>query len=346
MPFQTVAKKTVEYLAVPSVVGHEQHFTRYLKYDFEKLGLSVTEHKGILEVSGNSPRSAIISAHIDRHGLISIGNGQYAYAAQYVREEKYGEENNSSKKTLEAISGRFEGEIVYAYDPNTGDHLGEGTIESCETSMENGDSIFYINGMKDMPKNTPVGYARLARDNGKSLKGQIDNVVSLGVIYVLFQNGFQGTALLSTEEEIGKSWIHLQNWLEQEKIETQDLIIIDTSPYREKTPINENMVILRNRDKSAEFNASLVAKIKARCEELNMSYQFKDEFFLAQGLEIADLGSTELGRLVQNSNGKYSGATIQIPTMEYHTSYETTSRGCIESFYALLQNILITHKII
>lgn len=345
MPFQTVSLKTIEYLAVPSVVGHEQHFYRYLKQDFENLGLTVVQHEGILEISGSDPKSQIISAHVDRHGLISIGGGQYAYAAQYVREEKYNEESPYTRKTLEAISGRFEGEVVFAFNPDTGDKLGEGRIESCDPCMDNGDSVFYVRKMDDMPKNTPVGYARTAISNGDFLKGQIDNVVSLGVIYTLFQNGFQGTALLSAEEEIGKSWIHIRDWLLANDVESQELIILDTSPYREKKPVDENMVILRNRDKNGQFNLELVKKIRARCEELKMPYQVKDEYLLEQGLEVDDLGSTELGKLVLNTDNRWSGASIQIPTMEYHTSYETTSKGCIENYYLLLQSILITDKI-
>lgn len=345
MPYETVVLKTIEYLAIPSVVGHEQLFLRHLARDFKNLGLSVTQEGGILEISGNEPYSTIISAHTDRHGLISIGNDQYAYAAQYVKEKRYGEENNSSQATLNAINERFEGELVYAYDPETGDRLGEGEIAACEMCQANGDSIFYVHGMENIPKNIPVGYARSAKSDGETLKGQIDNVVSLGIIYTLFQNGFQGTALLSTEEEIGKSWIHLKNWLEKKNIQTQELIILDTSPYREKDPVIANMVVLRNRDKSAEFNNILVQKIKQRCTDLLFPFQMKDEYFLEQGLKISDLGSTELGRIVQNTQGKWSGATIQIPTIEYHTSYETTSRGCIESFYAILHNILVSDKI-
>ena len=71
----------------------------------------------------------------------------------------------------------------------------------------------------------------------------------------------------------------------------------------------------------------------------------KDEYFLAQGLEIKDLGSTELGRLVLETSGEWNGATLQIPTTEYHTSYETTSRGCIESFYRLLSDLLIENPL-
>ncbi len=345
MPYETVVLKTIEYLAIPSVVGHEQYFMHYLENDFKNLGLSVTQEDGILEVSGNDPTSSIISAHADRHGLISLGGGQYAYAAQYIKKQKYGEENNKSKAELAAISERFAGEVIYAYDPKTGERLGEGKLETCNVSMKNGNSIFHVQGMNDMPKDTPLGYGRSAKTDENILKGQIDNVISLGIIYALFQNGFQGTALLSTEEEIGKSWIHIVNWLKKKKIETQSLIILDTSPYREASPVETNIIVLRNRDKSAEFNSLLVQKIKQRCTDMRCPFQVKDEYFLGQGLKISDLGSTELGRIVQHSNGRWSGATIQIPTLEYHTSYETTNRGCIENFYALLHSTLVSDKI-
>ena len=117
MPYETVVLKTIEYLAVPSVVGHEKHFLKYLADDFENLGLAVTQHEGILEISGREPNSNIISAHVDRHGLISMGNGQYAYAARYVRRHKYNEDSQPTLKTLNAISARFDDERVFAYDP-------------------------------------------------------------------------------------------------------------------------------------------------------------------------------------------------------------------------------------
>ena len=342
MPYETVVLKTIEYLAIPSVVGYETHFLNYLKEDFENLGLAVERHQGILEISGGDLKAGLISAHADRHGLISIGNGQYAYAAEYIKESKYHEINNPSKATLKAICDRFEGEVVFSYEPQTGERLGEGVIESCEPCIDDGNSLFYVRGMDHMPADIPIGYARSAESDGEFLKGQIDNVVSLGVMYVLFQNGFQGTALISAEEEIGKSWVHITNWLNQKNIETQDMVILDTSPYRESAPVDSDIITLRNRDKSGIFNEVLTQKIKQRCTDMLLPFQFKDEYFLSMGLETKDLGSTELGRIVQNKNGRWSGATVQIPTTEYHTSYETTSRGCIESYYKLLQSILVT----
>ena len=341
MPFETVVRKTIEYLSIPSVVGHESYFTQYLKNDFDKLGLTTKQHNGILEVSGHHPYAQIISAHIDRHGLISMGRGSYKYAAEYVREDKYKEENAPSKSMIQAIGERFIGERVFAYNPQTGEKIGQGTIQADENSFEKQDVLFHIPDMPEMQEGTPVAYARTAVSDNQRLKGQIDNVISIGIIYTLFQNGFTGTALFSTEEEIGKSWIHLTNWLEQHNINDKQLLILDTSPYREQTPIDQHMVILRNRDKSDVFNTDFVQKIKKRCAYLGLPFQMKDEYFLSLGLGISDLGSTELGRIVANTKGRWNGASIQIPTLEYHTSYETTSRGCIENYYALLQNILL-----
>ncbi len=346
MPFETVALKTIEYLSVPSVVGHEWHFLRYLEEDFEKLGLNVTLHNGAIEVCGDGSHSSIITAHADRHGLISLGDGEYAYAAQYVKEIKYGENNQPSIKTLQQISRRFMDELVFAYDAQDGAKLAAGSIESCLPCMANGDSVFWIHEMDHQPIDTPIAYARTAVTDGPYLKGQIDNAISLAVIYVLFQNGYQGTALITTEEEIGYSWKHIADWLEHKGLETQSLLALDTSPFKDSDPVKEGQIIFRTRDKSDNFNTGLVSRLTARCQELDFPYQVKDQKLLAAGIAIEDLGSTEMGKLILNTEGRWSGATVQIPTLEYHTSYETTSRVCIESFYAFLQSALITDPVI
>ncbi len=345
MPYDTVVAKTIEYLAIPSVVGHEQHFIKFLIEDFEKLGLVVTKHNGLIEVSVAKPNNTIISAHIDRHGLISMGDGHYGYAAEYIKENKYNEDATPSRNMLNAIGERFDGEDVYAYESETGKTIGHGKISTQGPAIINDNCSFNIHGMDNMSVNTPIAYARTAHSDGTYLKGQIDNVVSLGIIYCLFQNGFQGRALLTCEEEIGKSWTFITDWLRANKIVTKNLLILDTSPYREVAPVEGAVIVLRNRDKSAIFNADLTQTIMNRCIETLIPYQFKDDYLTALGTDTSGLGSTELGRIIQNSDGKWSGATIQIPTTEYHTSYETTSRLCIENFYALLHNILIYRNI-
>lgn len=338
---EMVIAKTMEYLGVPSVVGHEQFFVNYLKKDFEAISLTASKHDGILEVHGSKPHSAVLCAHIDRHGLISLGKGEYAYAAQYIKEIKYGEPNRSSRKELENLGKRFAGESVYAYDPRTGERLGEGIIEVCHPLMLMGEALFFIQGMKAMKHDIPVAYARTAREQDGYLKGQIDNALSIGVIYALYKNGYQGTTLLSCEEEIGKSWVHLAAHLKAARMENKTLLVIDTSPFVDAAPIDQGMIVLRNRDMSAKFNPALVGALKTRCSVLEIPYQVKDEVLLAKGKSVSQLGSTELGRLIQNTKKKWSGATVQVPTMMYHTSNETTSRLAIRNYYRFLKNILI-----
>jgi putative aminopeptidase FrvX len=161
------------------------------------------------------------------------------------------------------------------------------------------------------------------------------------VIYALYKNGYQGTTLFSCEEEIGKSWVHLAAHLKASRMENKALLVIDTSPFTDAAPIDQGMIVLRNRDMSAKFNPALVGALKTRCSVLEIPYQVKDEVLLAKGKSVSQLGSTELGRLIQNTKKKWSGATVQVPTMMYHTSNETTSRAAIRNYYRFLKNILI-----
>ena len=71
---ELIINKTLEYLRVPAVVGHEQLFMDYLEKDFKALNLTTDKYNRLLAVHGTEPFSAILCAHIDRHGLISLGS--------------------------------------------------------------------------------------------------------------------------------------------------------------------------------------------------------------------------------------------------------------------------------
>ena len=318
----------------------------YLTEDFEKLGLSVFAHNGLLEVHGDDRYKAILCAHLDRHGLISLGDNEYGFAAQYIREVKYGENNKGSREEVDRLSKRFEGEYVYAYHPHNGEVLAEGSILACYPHMRNDDALFYVSDIPMLEQNIPLAYSKEAQYQDGYLKGQIDNAVSIALVYELFKNGFNGTALFSTDEEIGKSWIHITNYLQGMRLQTESLLIIDTSPYVDENIIEQGYVIFRNRDKSEVFNLSLIEEFKTRCDKLGIPYQIKDEYLLAQGKTVEQLGSTELGRIIQNSGGYWSGTTVQIPTLEYHTSNETTTDDAVTNIYRFLHNILLDDYIL
>ena len=63
----------------------------------------------------------------------------------------------------------------------------------------------------------------------------------------------------------------------------------------------------------------------------------KDEHLEVQG---KTLGITELGHIVDKTNGRYNGATVQLPTTNYHSNHETTSELATENFYKTLLEIL------
>ncbi|MGQ0527769.1 MAG: hypothetical protein ACT4OY_07075 [Alphaproteobacteria bacterium] len=340
-PVEHIIAKTVEYLKIPSVVGYEDHFLSYLYQDFKALDLGVTKVAGALEVRGDNPCTGILTAHADRHGLISLGHDEYVYAAQYMKEIKYGEPNKASQKELEDIGKRFQGECVCAYDQWTGARLGEGTIQTVEPHVMNGSALFKVEGMAEIKLGVPVAYERIAKKENGYLKGQIDNALSLAVIHTLYKRGYQGMAIIPKDEEIGKSWIHIAACLKHSGFESQDIIVIDTSPYNDSEPIEKGQVVFRNRDSNAIFNPALVNRLKERCTALGIGFQFKDETLLAKGKTTEQLGSTELGKLIKNTAGRWSGASVQIPTLMYHTSNETTSLAAIANYYGFLANILI-----
>jgi len=342
---ETVIAKTVEYLTIPSVVGHEEHFMTHLARDFAAMGFKIDKHDGVLAVHGDNPHSNILCAHIDRHGLISLGNGEYAYAAQYVRENKYGEPNPNSIAAVKNIEERFAGEKLYAYDDDTGKKLGEGTIQACASNAYTGDPVFTIHEMNDLKEGTALAYSRMATKKGEFIKGQIDNTISIATVYALFKNGFEGTALLTCEEEIGKSWVHISNYLKQKSIETKKLVVIDTSPFNDSDPIKEGRIVFRNRDFRESFNPDMLEKLKARARTLATPFLVKDDYLLSIGKTVEQLGSTELGRLIKHCDRRWSGTTVQIPTLAYHTSYETTSKAAIVNYYGFLHHILVDDPI-
>jgi len=333
----TIIAKTDEYLKIPSVVAHEKPFLDRLRKDYEDLGLTVIRDDNIVAVSGNAPNNHILSAHVDRHGILSIGGGDYRYAAHAVKNYKYDEDTASENKShLEEICTMFESEKVYAYGRWSGDVIASGQVELCHYCTGRSNLIFNIKGMEEMPEGIPVAYAHDTVEKGDYIAGQLDNVLSVGLIYGLFQAGFQGTAFFTAEEEIGKSWKHLSAYMNANDIKSDRLIVLDTSPYDSSTNADEGKIVLRNRDSFGAFNTDMVEKIKATCDKLDLPYDVKDETLLAMGKKENQLGRTELGRLIHEHKGRWSGATVQIPTFNYHTNNESTTKLAIGNVLQLL----------
>ena len=332
-----VIAKADEYLKIPSVVGHEKPFLDHLCNEYTTLGYTTIRDDNIVAVSGNQPGSAYLSAHVDRHGILSIGGGDYRYAAHAVKNYKYDEDTASQDMShLQGICTQFETESVYAYGRWSGDVITSGTVERCHFCGTRSNLIFNIDGMEDMPEGIPVAYAHDRVEKDGYIAGQLDNALSVAVIYGLFKAGFQGTAVFTAEEEIGKSWKHLAGFMHSRDIETDRLIVLDTSPYDTSDNADAGKIVLRNRDSFGMFNASMVDELKKACGALDLAFDVKDETLTALGKKENQLGRTELGRLIHEHKNRWSGATVQIPTFNYHTNNESTTRLAISNFMSLL----------
>jgi len=345
MSLKKILEKTEEYLNTPSVVRFEEPFIEHLADDFNKGGYKIEKKDRILAVTKKGFKSPkIITAHIDRHGIVFNKKSDFEYAA-FNAKKYYGDENKSSEAIFKKSGNRFINEKVYSYDEK-GKKLEEGIVKGFSYDFDSKELFFDIEGLDNLPQNTPVAYVSSLERKNNNISSQIDNVISVAVAYQLVEDGFDGTLVFTTEEEIGRSWKHIADYLDSQYFSSKELITLDSTPYDNTRAISEGLVVLRNKDENGLFNNNLIKKLKDVCENENIKYEMKDEFIEKQNAQLEKdkkpkkLGKTELGRIIQYTNGKFNGATVQIPTTNYHTNHETTSELSLNNYYKLLKKLL------
>lgn len=330
----------------PSVVSAEHSFFRVLQRELEERGAKVTWYEGLLVAQGNAPDNLMISAHIDRHGLICTGPQEYQYAAFIAANRSELLNTAVSEHLMNKITERYIALPVYAYEPWSGMYRGNGVITHSYICPFRNNLIFEIDQLDGVIAGTPVAFKDKLVVNEDTLQGQFDNVLTASVLVHLFSMGFQGTAFFTAQEEAGKSWRFLLEWFNRYNKSTDRLIVVDTSPFQDLETINDFQLVLREKDANAGFNQHLTQSIKQVCDSLGFNYVFKDSYVESKNKELVHegkspktLGSTEMGRVIAGSNGRVDGTTIQVPTTHYHTMNETTTEISISSFIQLL-NVL------
>jgi putative aminopeptidase FrvX len=327
----------------PSVVGAEHSFFRVLQRELEERGATVTWYEGLLVAQGNRPHAAMFSAHIDRHGLICTGPNEFQYAAFVAgsRSDLLG--NSVSEELMRKIVDRFAATPVMAYEPWSGAYRGAGTIRHSYICEFRNNLIFEVNGLEYLVAGTPVAFADKLDVNGDLLSAQLDNVLTTAMLVHLFSLGYQGTAFFTAQEEAGRSWRYLLEWFRRFGGSTNELIVVDTSPYPDRETAEKQQVVLRRSDANARFSPAITDKLEALCRALAISYSYKDAYIeeknreaVAQGKALQSLGSTEMGRIIAASNGLVLGTTLQIPTTGYHTMEESASIASCKAFIKLL----------
>jgi putative aminopeptidase FrvX len=331
----------------PSVVGAEQSFFRVLQRELEERGAKVSWYEGVLVASGSRPGSTMFSAHIDRHGLICTGPNEFQYAAFVAgsRSDLLG--NSVSEEMMTTIGDRFDdGAPVYAYEPWSGSYLGAGRITRASICEYRHNLIFEVDGLEHVVAGTPVAFRDRLRITDASFIGQLDNVLTAAILVHLFEIGFEGTAFFTAQEEAGRSWRYLLEWFRRFGNTTNQLVVLDTSPYPTADEAARQQVVLRRRDANATFNETLTGQLEEMCEAGQIAFSYKDRHIAeqnqrlaAEGRKLRSLGSTEMGRIIAASNGLVDGTTLQIPTTGYHTTHETASIGSVEAFIRLLRTV-------
>jgi len=327
----------------PSVVGAEHSFYRVLQRELEERGATVSWYEGLLVAQGSRPRSTMFSAHIDRHGLICTGPGEFQYAAFIAGNRSDLLDTAVSEKMMDKITGRLVTESVFAYEPWSGVYRGSGVIQNTYICELRKNLVFEIDGFDGLVAGTPVAFSDSLKNDGGRFTAQLDNVLTAAVLVHLFELGFQGTAFFTAEEEAGKSWRYLLEWFRRFGQSTDRLFALDTSPFDDEQTANQQQLVLREGDANASFNQQSTALIENLCRQNGFTYLFKDRFMRAENQRLAEqgkkarsLGSTEMGKIVAASNGLVDGTTIQIPTTGYHTMKESASHESVETFIQLL----------
>ena len=327
----------------PSVVGAEHAFFRVLQRELEERGARVTWYEGVLVAEGARPGCAMYSAHIDRHGLVCTGPGEFQYAAFVAgrRSDLLG--NSVSERLMTKIVDRFGGAPVLAYEPWSGAYHGRGTIRRAYVCEHRDNLIFEVEGLADVVAGTPLGFVDRLQVQGGRLSGQLDNVLGAASLVHLFALGFAGTAFFTAQEESGSSWRFLLEWFRRFQGTTDSLVVVDTSPFPDTATADAQELVLRASDVNAAFGTRATGRVEATCRALGVSTLYKDRWVRErnrraerEGREPQSLGSTELGRIVAASDGRVTGTTLQVPTTGYHTLAETASLASVRAFVRVL----------
>ena len=344
-----IRKRLVKFLKIPSVVGFEQPFMDYLyTYCQKYTDYTITQTNILIVVQRKESTSKkILSVHVDRQGFVVNAQGVVEYAA-FVAKKKHGIIIEADEYVFKKSASRYIGEEIYAYDHLSGKELSRGKIVGSHYNMKKELVTYDVEGISNLSEGMPLALVSTLHTQKNYIYSQIDNAISVALAIELLEEGFDGIILFTTEEEIGLSWKHIANYLEEQKITTQELIVLDTSPYKYVHSLDKGLVVLRNRDETGVFNKELLQKIIVICGKEKIPFELKDElkdvqneYRASHGLERRSYGHTELGRLVEHTKGKVNGATIQIPSTNYHTNEELTSLESLENYYLFLKKLVL-----
>jgi putative aminopeptidase FrvX len=333
-----------QLIRIPSVVGAEHSFFMFVKRELEEIGIDVEYYDGVLVAKGSNPTSGYMSSHADRHGLICTGHNEFQYAAYIAKNRADLTGTSNSEQLLHNFTSRFVDEKVQAYEPWSGTYLGMGIIKDAYLCERRNNIIFKVDGFDYLFPGTPIAFMDKLEFKNEHISAQLDNVVSVAIMIYMYHKGYKGTSFFTASEEAGKSWRFLLEYFRRFNISTNELLVLDTSPYSSLEDMQNLDIILRHRDENAVFKSPLKNTIKKIAIDEGIKYHFKDAYLkniMKQTGIKGSLGTTELGRIIHATKGEIQGTTLQLPTIGYHTVNETTSLKSVESMITILSKLYL-----
>lgn len=366
MSITRIIKETENLLKIPSPIGFENHFLKSLELISKKEGYNTILKKNYLVVKPTKKTNKIFSIHIDRHGLI-VNDKKVEYLANYWKnklkipykidkeipmhnkiikllsqslknfkisedsEKIYIEEKNGialryikegGKDFFEKIAMRHTGEELIGYDKNM-KKVSNYTSIRYDISVKDKLVTFDLNKKINSNVKHLTFNQKLKKDRNK-IYGQIDNVISCAIIINLIKRKqLNQEVIFTTQEEIGKSWIPVVDYM---KNNSNKLIVLDTSPYENFESKIEGFLVLREGDENGKFEPVLCQEIQKFCKKNKIPTHLKSSL----------IGMTELGRVSFETQGRINGTTLQLPTINYHTSYETCMVKSLENYMKVI----------
>lgn len=311
---------------IPSVTNFERPL-----YDYIKKTFIFNKYKKILNknyiafLPKKYKGDMLISIHIDRLGIV--------FDEDYTYSNDYGYKLINRKYKPSLIFGkRFLNENVFAYD-NEGKKIDEGKVIDYFIK-ENEKLVFKIDGLRSntLQIPTPISYENNTIIRNDEVKGQLDNTISIALARLLLNNGITCPILFTTQEETGKSWEFLYDFMNKQKLST--VITIDTTNIEGLSDFNSTDIVFRKSDDLADFNLPLIEKFIDLSKKKKLRYYLKSK----SPEQSKTKTITEVGHIIKESKNKFNGVSIQFPTIKYHTNHETVKIESIRAIYSFIKD--------
>ncbi|MFC1697141.1 hypothetical protein ACFL1H_02315 [Nanoarchaeota archaeon] len=300
-----------EGLKIPSITSKTKEFEDYITNKFTELGYNVKNQDNIIILqSKTNPNKQCFCAHLDRIGLIKT-NDHYEYSSLYLK-KKLKKLDKKGKNYFNEIINWFK-KGTYSFKDKIYKII-DSKIDVIDQSIK-----FTIDSKHPF---LTLNNTLKVKDN--KIIGQLDNIISIAVLYdICNKENFQGTILLSNNEEIGESYKNIERIVKKLNLPKKELIVLDTSTEISDKEFEKGYIMINSKELGYDNNQELYKKITQIAKE-NM-IPFKSNI---------DNSFSELYQIIIHT--KLNGISVRIPRKKFHTSNETTSLKCLKNYSKLI----------